>query len=308
VNEGPYSGYRGEEPDYELWAGWGPLIGQADPGAVVVLSDTVDRLGLDSNEASWVIALVMECYEKKMLTKSDTEGIEMTWGNVEGTRQMLHKIATRDGFGSLLADGVMQAARKIGGKAPSMAVYVRKGHAPRNHDHRARWLEMVDTATSDCGTIAVGPQPVEDHTSMESIVSTLTAKRIRSFVDSLVVCAFPSMTMTESKIDYLVQMLNSITPWEYSEEQALETALRIDNVLRAFNVRHGLTPDLEVPSLRYGSGQVDGPVKAESVMPCWDQLLDKYYEAMGWDRDSGKPSPQTLKKLDLTELIDDLWR
>lgn len=307
VTEGPYEGYTGDEPEYEVFAGWGPLIGQRDPGAVVMLSGTVDRLGLDSNEASWLIAMIMECYEKGVLSKSDTDGIEMHWGNVEGAKAMLFKIAARDGIGDTLANGVMRAAQTIGGEALDIAVYIAKGHAPRNHDHRARWLEMVDIATSDCGTIAVGPQPISEPLSPEAIVETLTKKRIRSFVDSLVICAFPSMTMTTDKIDYLVQMLSMVTGSDHTELEAKTTALRIDNLLRVFNIRHGIRPDTEIPSQRYSSTPVDGPAKGVNIRPHWDSMLDAFYSEMGWDRVSGKPFPETLRNLGLNSVINDIW-
>jgi aldehyde:ferredoxin oxidoreductase len=308
VTEGPYKGYVADEPEYELFAGWGPLIGQTDPGAAIMLSDTTDRLGLDGNEASWLMAFVMECYERGILTKADTGGIEMNFGNVEAARQMLHMIARREGLGNILAEGVMRAAQTIGGEAPDIGVYVKKGQAPRGHDHRGRWLEMLDTATSDCGTIAVGPQRVENHFSPEAVVDTLVSKRVRTFVDSLVICMFPSATMLHNNLDYLVSMLEAVTGWDYTEDEARMTGKRIDNLLRAFNIRHGILPEVELPSPRYGSAQVDGPVKAQSVMPHWDAMVDAYYKRMGWDRKTGKPLPETLRALGLEDVAADLWK
>jgi aldehyde:ferredoxin oxidoreductase len=308
VTEGPYKGYSADEPEYELFAGFGPQIGQTDPGAVVMLADTVDRLGMDGNEASWLIGFVMECYDKGVLTKSDTGGIEITWGNVEAVREILLKIARREGIGDILAEGVMRAAEKIGGEALNMAVYVKKGHAPRGHDHRMRWIEMFDTATSDCGTLAVGPQAVKDPFSPEDIVNALTKKRVRSFIDSLVICAFPSNSTATDKIGPIVEMLNAATGWDYTESEAKTTTLRIDNLLRAFNIRHGLTSDLEDVSPRYSSAQKDGPIKAKSIRPYWNDMLSRYYQIMGWDKKSGKPLPETLKALGLEEIVDDLWQ
>ena len=83
--------------------------------------------------------------------------------------------------------------------------------------------------------------------------------------------------------------------------------MRIDNLFRAFNVRHGLMPEQEAPSTRYGSAQVDGPLKAESVMPHWNAMLENYYREMGWDRVTGKPLPETLRTLGLEKVIQDLW-
>ena len=309
VTEGPYKGYVADEPEYELFAGWGPLIGQTDPGAAIMLSDTTDRLGLDGNEASWLMAFVMECYERGIITKADTGGIEMNFGNVEAARQMLHMIARREGIGNILAEGVMRAAQTIGGEAPNIGVYVKKGQAPRGHDHRGRWLEMIDTATSDCGTIAVGPQRVEGTPfTPEAIVATLSGKRIRTIVDSLVICMFPSATMLHNNLDYLVAMVKEVTGWDFTEEEARTTGRRIDNLLRAFNIRHGLLPETELPSPRYGSAQVDGPVKAQSVLPHWDSMIGDYYARMGWDRKTGKPLPKTLRGLGLEDVAADLWR
>ena len=136
----------------------------------------------------------------------------------------------------------------------------------------------------------------------------MTTRRIRSFVDSMVVCAFPFNLTTGDRVDDLVSMLNAVTGWEYTPEEAKRTTMRIDTLMRAFNVRHGVDPKTEKPSPRYGSAQVDGPVKAKSVIPYWEQLLDLFYEKMGWDRKSGKPLPETLTRLDLDFVVTDLWR
>ncbi|MBW2308987.1 MAG: hypothetical protein JRG73_18855, partial [Deltaproteobacteria bacterium] len=83
VTEGPYAGFEGEEPEYECMAAWGPQVGNTDPGAMVMLSNLTDRLGMDVNEAGWTIGWVMECYEKGTLTRDDLDGLDMRWGNVE---------------------------------------------------------------------------------------------------------------------------------------------------------------------------------------------------------------------------------
>jgi aldehyde:ferredoxin oxidoreductase len=77
----------------------------------------------------------------------------MTWGNVEAVKQMLFPIAHRQGCGDLLAEGIMRASQKIGGDASNCAIYTLKGNTPRGHDHRTRWKEMFDTATSGTGTL-----------------------------------------------------------------------------------------------------------------------------------------------------------
>ena len=110
VPSGPFAGYKAEEPEYEQWASCGPQMGNADVASAVVIADEIDRLGMDVNETSWVMGWVMECYEKGILTKEDTGGLEMTWGNVESIRAMARKIAYREGIGDMLAEGVKRAS------------------------------------------------------------------------------------------------------------------------------------------------------------------------------------------------------
>jgi aldehyde:ferredoxin oxidoreductase len=103
-------------------------------------------------------------------------------------------------------------------------------------------------------------------------------------------------------------MMNAVTGWDFTNQEAAEVAYRISHLLRAFNIRHGVGPELEVPSPRYGSAPVDGPCAGKSIMPDWEQMLDVYYQKMGWDRKSGKPLPQTLIESDLEYVIADLWQ
>ncbi|MDO8692400.1 MAG: aldehyde ferredoxin oxidoreductase C-terminal domain-containing protein [Dehalococcoidia bacterium] len=306
ITEGPYAGYEGEEPEYECWAAFSSLIGQSDVGAAFMLNDVTDRLGMDGNETGWLLAFAMECYERGVLSKQDTGGLELNWGNVEGARALLHKVARREGIGNVLADGVKRAAETIGGQALEIGVYMKKGHAPRGHDHRARWTEILDYATSGTGTIETGPLAVSDPFSPEAVAAVVAGGKSRLFVDSLVTCMFPTMTMTDNKVGHLVEILNAATGWDFTESEADRVGLRIANLLRVFNLRHGVGIDVEQPSLRYGSAPVDGPIQGKSIMPSWDALLDEYYRLMGWDRKTGYPLPETLRGLGLTKALSDI--
>jgi len=312
VTEGPYNGFVGEEPEYEQLAAWGPMIGNTDLGAVVMLAREVDRLGMDCNEASWTIGWVMECYEKGVFTKKDLDGLDIRWGNVEAVRAMLNKIAKREGIGDLLADGVMRASQKIGGVAVDWAVYTQKGCSPRSHDHRGgRWAELLDTCVTNTSTLestwaGIHPQLVDlptvhDPFSHEE-VSTINAKfnGIRQFDDCLGTCRFAS---TDPKLQ--LECLNAVTGWNLALEDAFTIGRRVINQLRVFNFRHGMKKEDERPSTRYGSVPVDGPAEGKNIMEKWDWMIENYYTLMGWDAKTGKPLPKTLEKLGLEELIND---
>ncbi len=312
VTEGPYTGYEGEEPEYECMAAWGPVIGNTDPGAVVMLTDVTDRLGMDVNEAGWLVAWVMECYEKGILTRNDLDGLDMRWGNAEAAKAMLERISRREGVGNLLAEGVRRASEQIGGDAPKMGVYVLKGATPRGHDHRASWTEMLDTCVSATGTIqsaarvaspdVFGHPPITNPFSpWEVAAGNAKMEGWFVFIDSLPVCRFisinPNLTM---------DCVNAVTWRGLTVADALTIGRRAINQLRVFNFRHGLDPTLEAPSPRYGSTPTDGPAKGKAIEPNFQWMKSFYFELMGWDPATRMPLPHTLRALGLEKLIPDL--
>lgn len=309
VTEGPYAGHIGEEPEFECLVAWGSLIGQTDVGAAFMLSDLTDRLGLEVNESGWIMSFLMECYEKGLLSEKDTDGVPMNWGNVESVKKILHKIAHRQGFGNLLAEGLMRTAEKLGGEALNLGVYLKKGNAPRSHDHRADWTEMFDVATSNTGTLETGVLFLTYPLNSPEEISGAIAKEkgARIFVDSLVMCFITTNTVISTKIDHLVDMVNAITGWDMTPEEANRVGVRTVNLLRAFNIRHGVGPQVELPSNRYLTAPADGPAEGINIAPYWETMLDNYYQEMGWDRLSGRPLPETLKSLGLDYVISDIW-
>jgi aldehyde:ferredoxin oxidoreductase len=316
IPEGPFEGYVGEEPEYEQFAAFGPVIGNTDVAAAIVLSNECDRLGFENNELGWLMGFVMECYEKGVLTREQLDGLDMRWGNVEAVRTLMGKIARREGVGDMLAEGVQRAAQEIGGEAINFAVHTAKGNTPRGHDHRGRWTEMFDTATSSTGTMETGPMGNMPPDALQAIgvdgppdnfsgeeISTFNArtKGAMLFEDSLGVCRFN----TRTDVPYLVQALNAVTGWDMDVEEAMRVGRRAVNRLRAFNIRHGISPELDRPSRRYGSTPLDGPVAGVSIQPLWDEMLANYYRRLGWGAE-GVPTRETLEGLGLGDVADDL--
>jgi aldehyde:ferredoxin oxidoreductase len=134
-------------------------------------------------------------------------------------------------------------------------------------------------------------------------ISTAVAlsKGSMQFEDSLGVCRFN----TNTNIALLTEALNAATGWDYTIEEAMDVGRRSVNLMRLFNVRHGLGPDLDRPSARYGSTPVDGPSQGNDIQPAWEGMLRNYYELMGWD-EWGTPLPETLQKLGLERAAADL--
>ncbi|MFC1949765.1 aldehyde ferredoxin oxidoreductase family protein [Chloroflexota bacterium] len=312
IPEGPLAGKVGEEPEYEGFTGMGTQVGIFNGLTVTALANEVDRLGLDINEAGWTVGMVMECYEKGLLSRKDTDGIEMTWGNVDAVRAIINKIARREGIGDLLADGAMRAAQRFG--ATEMAIYGnRRGNTPVGLDHRRNWAMLLDSVVSNTGTnelhlmpnaISLGlPELSGQFAHQEIAARVANVKGITPLIDCLGVCRQSNREIPA----LLTAMVNASTGWNVTWEEMVKVGFRAVNLLRCFYIRRGYTPDAETPSPRYGSTIPDGPNQGKNFMAVLDDMLNIYYREMGWDRASGKPLPDTLTSLGLEYTIPDIW-
>jgi aldehyde:ferredoxin oxidoreductase len=309
---GPHRGQIVDEPEYEGWSGAGWTIGCTDPVAVSWLNTQIDRACVDVNEFGWLCGWVMECQEKGYITEKQL-GFRLAWGDAEGANRLLQMISQRQGLGDLLAEGTKLAAQRLGGPAAECAIYTGKNASPRGHDHRARWEEMLDTCTGSTGTLETGPPVFPTELGLPARINPFDGEQVarqvaalngrRHFEDSLGACIFTTRTHLEN----LSRALSAATGWEWTREETMRFGRRAGALFRAFNLRCGIGPSLEVPSRRYGSVPVDGPAKGQDVGKQWDRMLDLWYEGMGYDRPTGRPKPETLRALDLEWLIPAVW-
>ncbi len=308
--DGPHAAYV-EEPEYEQMAAWGPVIGQSNVEATMMLSGLTDRLGLENNEAGWLTGWVMECFEKGWLTPEQTGGFELNWGDVEGVVKLLHMVSNREGFGDILAEGVKRASEKIGGPAAEAAIYTMKGNTPRGHDHRTRWAEMFDTCVSTTSTIEtntgshpLGPETRGPANPIKVSTAVAETKGLMQLEDSVGTCRFN----TRMNLDRLSAAVAAATGWDFTPEEGKRMGLRAVNLMRAYNLRTGIGKEHDRPSARYGSTPVDGPSAGISILPHWEAMLRNYYELMGWDPDTGIPLPSTLESLGIGYVDEELGK
>jgi aldehyde:ferredoxin oxidoreductase len=312
IRSGENKGKIVDEPEYEGWSGCGWTIGAADRDGVAWLNTQCDRACIDVNEFGWVCGWVMECQEKGYITKEQL-GFELKWGDVKGANRLIEMISHRRGFGAILAEGTKRAAEKLGGEAQKCAIYFVKGASPRGHDHRSRWEEMLDVATSSNGTMETGNpvhptevgQPARinpfDGEAVAKLVAGLRGRR--AFEDSLGVCIFT----TRTRLENICRALSAATGWYYTNDEALRFGKRTGTINRATALRCGHTPAMEYPSERYWSTPVDGPAKGQSIRAQWEKMVDTWYAEVGYDRKTGRPLAKTLKGLGLDWLVKPLW-
>lgn len=308
IRRGPYKGVIGEEPEYEILAGFGPNWGIYDPGAITFLNALNDDLGMDAKEVSFLISMLMEGFEKGKIDKEDLDGIELTWGSVEGVKQLLKKISQCDGVGDILAEGVMRAAKKLSGSLEDMAVYVKQGNAPHIHDSRTRWgtlfTQVIANTASQEGMDMTGranpeleiPEPTREPDAYLAEVQAKTGPK-RQFEECLAFCYFQACSL-----QHMVDTLNVLTGGDFTSYECLAIGERTINLLRMYNIREGLDMQHDAFSRRLGQSPKDGPGKGRSMNPTFKEVRDAYYRAMGWDV-KGVPEPETLKRLGLAFLI-----
>jgi aldehyde:ferredoxin oxidoreductase len=108
---------------------------------------------------------------------------------------------------------------------------------------------------------------------------------------------------TATALDLMCEAVNAATGWSMKVEDAMNSGRRAVNLARIFNLRCGIGAELDRPSTRYGSTPKDGVAEGKSIMTHWDDMLRNYYNLMGWDENTGKPLPETLKKLGLDSMV-----
>lgn len=305
IKEGPNK-CKVDEPEYEQMAAWGPVVGITDVEASMMLSGLTDRLGLENNEAGWIVGWVMEGLEKGWLTEEQV-GFKTSWGDPVGVEKILEMVSNREGFGDILAEGIKRASEQIGGEGAKAAIYTKKGNSPRGHDHRYRWAEMFDTCVSGTSTIethmsVMNPDAQGPSNPINVSSEVARTKGLMQLEDSAVVCRF-NTRMNHSR---LARAISAATGWDMGPEEAWDIGMRAVHLMRAYNLQTGLTAEHDRPSTRYGSTPVDGPSKGISIQPHFDAMLRNYYEKMGWHPETGIPTKETLEKYEIGSVWDDL--
>jgi len=297
----------------------GAMMGIAESGTVFYLIDLYDRLGIEESTASCAISMAFEAFETGLITVDDTDGLILNWGDGDVVEKLIRKYGYREGFGNILAEGPKRAAEIIGGDAPSFAVHV-KGAGMNLHDWRGFWGFLLGQIVgsgagwanpgteykidADAGFPEKTPDP-SPKGKPEQIARTGINKHIH---DSTGICWFLTSGRTGG-LDLAAEALSAVTGRNWSKGELLECGERIANLERAFNVRHGLTPedDHTHVSPRLLQLAPSGPGKGKTLAPYLVTMVNQYYQLMGWDEKTGKPLRKTLKRFGLDDVARDLW-
>ncbi len=290
----------------------GPNLGITEPGVSVALSGALDGLGLDCAEIPSVIALLMEAYSKGRITREDTDGLDLSWGNYEAVMEVLNKVVAREGVGALIAKGIRATARELG--IEDLAVHI-KGTGYVEHDPRIRGIAIVfgyimsgagptrqvalSTNLPDLGYDQVD---ANDPAGKGKYISRSHA--IKMWQDCLGVCVFACDSALKGMLETTVEGLGLAVGWpDFTSEEALLVGERIANLLRLMSLYRGYKPEYDFDfSPKLVAPVPNGPAKGQvGIGSHFAEMRDEYYQSLGWDLRTGVPTHKTLKRVGLAE-------
>ncbi len=330
VPYGPYKTLTGG-PEYETIMAFGSNCGNPHLESVIHANWLCNEYSLDTISTGCTIAFAIECYERGILSKEDTGGLELTWGNHEAIVQLVRDIAFRKGFGDILAEGSRRAAEVIGRGSWRYAIHV-KGLEVSGQDGRSHQSSGLTHATAARGAdhltslscleeqgyeeTAKERYPQYDYRIMVDPLSPqYKGELIRDLedfyclVDSMIICKYSTMWPPIFYFEDVAKIIPPLTGMqEYADVKYVrKVAARIANLRKAFNVRLGLTrKDDTLPDRFLKEPMPAGPAKGRVCQ--LDKMLDEYYEKRGWDIKTGLPKRKTLEELELDDVAEQLGK
>ncbi len=308
--------YEGPGPEYETLAACGSMLLIDDLEAVAWIGEICNRAGMDTISAGCTVAWAMEAYEKGALTKEDTGGIELTWGNVEAAVEVFNQMARGEGFGALLAQGCQRASEKIGKGSEEYAIHVKGLEVPM-HDPRAYHSLAVNYAAGPRGACHV--QGGSFFAEMGLVipeagitykqgrfdkknkgVAARAAQDVAAVTNSLAVCMFAGLGLAPS---HTAILLGLATGMSFTAQSVVQTGERIVTLQRAFACREGVSRKDDTLPKRLVTPLPDGGAAGKAAD--LEYQLNEYYTLRQWD-DNGTPTKEKLLSLGLEEAARDL--
>ncbi|MFX1604979.1 MAG: aldehyde ferredoxin oxidoreductase family protein [Promethearchaeota archaeon] len=334
IDEGPNSGIASGGPEYETFGALGNGPGIIDTEGVLLANELCNRLGLDTITAGTVSQWAIESYERGVLTKEDTDGLELGWGKIEELLKTIEAIAYRQGkLGELLADGLKIATNKVGQNSYQWAIMNSKGLEMSNVETRSAKAYALAFAVNPRGNdhlmtetfaefgaspeaVAVVEEVTGDKKWASPHLTDYRAEIVRwhedcyEITEALGFCVFTSTALYGVNPDNMARIFSAATGIPMTEEEMMLTGRRVVTLEKAFNITRGATRVLDdLPWRVMNEGAASGPLKGEmNSREEIDKGLDRYYELHGWDKETSWPYQSTYSKLGLSDVAEYLTK
>jgi aldehyde:ferredoxin oxidoreductase len=311
-------------PELEVMMAFGNGCNIDDLGVLIKTSELCARYGMDYTSTGVTIAFAMECFERGILTKEDTDGMELRFGNADVMTDLVERIARRRGVGALLAEGTKRAAKKLGKASEPYAMHVKGLELPL-HDPRTKAMLGLSYALSPIGpddlavehdtdfdanapelfmdrvaTLGIWKRREATDLGPEKVRMLCYLQQVFSFMDSLCLCKFAFVPCRYYSFAEMVELIRAITGWEVSLWELMKVGERRLNLQRAFNLREGIgleqdrLPDRVYEPIR--SGPNKGVKMSRQEVEAAKQI---YYRMRDWNSTTGWPSREKLEELDI---------
>ena len=300
-------------PEYETLMGFGPNLWLDDLAFATRMGELCDRYGMDSISLSNVVGLAFKLYEQGVITEADTGGIALQWGDASAVEKLVRLACDGQGFGAYLKEGARSFACRYG--AEGEAVQVNGLEAPY-HDPRGGSGMALVYATSPRGAChnqsdyfmveigqaeaEVGIEFLTRQGGAEKALNVARHQNWRTLYNALVMCIFANVSPNR-----VVSLVNVICGEQWSLEDMLRSGERAWNLKRVINIRLGLRkendrlPKAFMTALPQGGG-------TGGYVPPFQEMLEAYYFARGWDALDGFPRRGKLEELGLDFVIEEL--
>ncbi|MCG8633521.1 MAG: aldehyde ferredoxin oxidoreductase family protein [Desulfobacterales bacterium] len=307
------------KPEYETVLSFGGFVMNKDTDSIFYLNELLNRAGMDSISAGHVVAFAMECYEKGIITTKDTGGQTLEWGDPGAIEFLVEKMVAREGIGDILADGVKTAAKHLGREAEGIALHC-GGQEPAMHDSRndpgfalhysvdpapgrhtngaGLYYEMYQLWKKVKNVPKIGPAYWKSSKYKKNIDHARVGKANSEFMNvmnGVGACLFGGFLGSERI--RIFDWINAATGWQFSPDAYMERGANIQVLKQAFNIKHGLEPkNSRVPDRLLGTPpQTRGANKGRTVDV--ETMMQDYWELFGWDRNTGKPSEESINRV-----------
>jgi aldehyde:ferredoxin oxidoreductase len=311
---GEYSYEAGShKPEYESLAMFGANCLNNNLESLIKANDICNRYGIDTISAGAVLAFTIECFENGIIGTRDTDGLEMTWGNHRSIIAMTEKLAKREGFGDVLADGVKAAAERIGKGAEDYAIHIQGQEVPAHDPKLGNSFGITYRMDATPGRHTQGPNPAPpdalpkiDRKVIDNMGKLQKAGTgLYHIVNCTGICSISFSCMPT--VNILPEYLQAITGWDVTLDELFKTGERIANLRQAFNIREGINSlQFKVPGRVVGIPPLEAGPTAGFTLD--EQNLDRaFLIEMNWDTQTTRPDKNKLIELGLQDVAEALW-
>jgi len=322
IDKGEYQGTKGEGFWINTIMGHACRVDISEPEAVIKSWILTNQLGLDGDFAASVISWAFELYEKGILSKRDTDGLELEWGNSKSFLEMLKKLAYREGLGDWLADGILEASKRIGKNSQYYGIHIKGQPSIEPFRVPKGWALAVSTSPvagrhlrgATMGNKRYGPKSrigsfnVIDYE--HQAYGVYWQGKTKEIEDNLGICSYVGTWSGANFLDLsdFVQLINTGMGLNIKEKDLMDYYAPIGrNLEKAFNMLHtNLSREDDLPPERFMKEEVkSGPFKGSKIdKNKYNKMLEEFYQLWGWDKQTGLQTRSGLLRLGLGEIAD----